>query len=431
MAVTDDLFEAFAAQADSDNNRSQNNQNFNSNYEEIAWTGCNLNEPVIFRAVGGPPDSKLDEFTAKRINIAWVIDDSGKRFKLLRYNTKEDPNYIINKIITRVTSPRWINQEKKFPILENSETAFIYNRVKKNGLTEADKRYKFDKGWEGHEVTIMNIIDRSRMDWHRANKHTVLLAKSVTEGQNGGEFVDEGISSYAINNKLAHLFRSYGSWEKYDIAITRTGKMESPYILINASNSPKEVQPESFQKFISNADGLTDEERSWERYDLEKLYHPTSPIKLYNRLKGFISMVDSRLGTDYFDELNELAEKEKKRLEEENALKEDLAPKGNQTVVEDTPWKVEEEEPVIDKPVEGVKPAIRSRVSAPTNITLPYGDTLSDDLKSKIKNIKHNEGESFYDVEWDLSNEELASCPTCGTVSPLAATQCPACGVHF
>ena len=282
--ISDELFESYAAEEEAAASKSYKSGDFESrDYEEVKWVGCDINKPTIFRAVGGPPNSNIDNTTAKIAVISWVIDDKGKKMKLVRPSMTENNNYIINRIISKVLSPKWVNQQRTYPVKD--EHPDIYNIITKNGLPETDSRYKMDKGWQGKEVIIMNVIDREDMEWHKANKHTKLLAKSITKGNNGVEFVDEGVSSYAVQSKLTHFFRSYGSWEKYDLAFIRTGKMENPYTIVNASKTPEEIASE-YRHFISEEKSLTSEEESWERYDLNKMYKPTSAIKLFNRLRN-------------------------------------------------------------------------------------------------------------------------------------------------
>ena len=61
---------------------------------------------------------------------------------------------------------------------------------------------------------------------------------------------------------------------------------------------------------------LTEEELSWERTDLDKIYPTTSYQKIYNRLKLFIQQVDAAFKTNFTDELEKLVEDEKVRFAE-------------------------------------------------------------------------------------------------------------------
>lgn len=410
LDFTDDAsFEEYARKAE---NAANKRGSAPREYEEIEWTGCEQGIPKIVRVIGAPPDSNLNNYSAKTVNISWVVGDDGKKFKLIRPSFSTDSNYIINRIISRVMATQWVNKTKVCPV----QTKFpeIYNIVKRNGLSDADKQAKFDKGWVGKEVLIMNVIDRSRMDWHRENKHTMLLAKSVVEGREGGTFVDEGISAYAVNNRLGHLFISYGSWEKYDLAFIRTGQVSNPYNIINATRTPEEI-PAEFRSYISSEPSLTEEERSWETYDLEKLFKVTSPIKILNRLKITIARIDAALGTSFLKDLEREVEIEKKKLEE-SQIQSYSSPSA-------------EIETVTEAPVSTPPTRSRTATAATTGrVTLPFESSLGD-LASHITSVKMKDDE--YEIEWDLPFEQLAACPYCKAVSPLEATQCPACGQQF
>ena len=427
--VSDALFESYAAEEEAAAARSAKTGSFEAReYEAIKWVGCELNKPTIFRAVGGPPNSKIDNTTARFVTISWIIDDNGKKMKLIRPSLSEDSGHIMNRIISRVLSPKWVNQQKTYPVKD--QCPYIYELVRKNGIPETDKRYKIDKGWQGKEVLIMNVIDRGDMEWHKANKHTKLLAKSVVPGQNGGEFVEEGVSAYAVHPKLIHLIRAYGSWEKYDIAMVRTGKMDNPYTIINATRTPEEVLPASYRQFISEENVLTGEEESWERYDLAKLYAPTSSIKIFNRLKNTIKKIDGALGTDFYKELKDLADAEKAKLEQEAEEKALQNPVVNTPITEVEEAPMEENIIIPSRIEEPVVPPMRERVAVQARPELPYEDTLSDENKALIKSVVKKDDGS-YDIVWSCGIDALAGCPTCKTPSPLTATRCPVCGMQF
>lgn len=410
--ITDDAFLNYADKVDDDAKRRNNSRSSSDfQYEDIKWVGCETGVPLIIRAVGGAPGSKLDDTTAKIVTIAWVKADDGKFIKLIRPSFQEDSNFIINRIISKVNSVKWSNGQKSFPVKENHPD--IYNLIEKNGYEEGDPKYNFDKGWKGKEVIIMNVIDRQDMEWHMENKHTKLLAKSVTIGTNGSEFVDEGVSSYSVNPTLAHLFRSYGSWEKYDLGFTRTGNRDLAYRIINATNSRFEIQPVELQKYISTENHLTQEEESWERYDLNKLYKVTTYSKLFNRLKNTILKIDVALGTDFLPELKELSERESK---EKAAEKENADSYTSPTIEEEI---VEE---VTVAPVRTRQPIS----AAPSENYVPY---IEDAIKGKLISVDKVNDE--WKVDWDYPIEQLAACPDCGFPSPLEAKVCPHCGAKF
>lgn len=439
--VNDDDFKRFAQQAEAEakaNNSNFGNASFQRDYEEIKWTGLKKNQWSIIRAVSGYPDSNLDNSTARTVTIAKIVDDNGKQMKVIRPSFSQDPNYILNKIISEVKKPTFVRipgqekAQKTFPVQEQHPE--IYAQIDKNGVSPADKRYMFDKGWVGQEVLIMNVIDRAQMDWHRENKHTMLLAKSVdTVGDR--TFVEEGISSFATANKLRHYLTSYGSWEKYDLGIKRTGQKDDAYVIVNATNAPVEID-EAYRGYISSTPGLTEEELSWERYDLAKLYRVTTHTKIYNRLKNTIKRIDEALGTHFLEELLKKVEEEKKLFSEiyasENSAETPVTAPVSQPIsipVQETP--IVQSAPAV-RPVAQTRPRVNPAAEPWT--LLPYGDKLPDYRKAQIKAVDLTASEPEKKIIWDLPAEELYNCPnlSCQVLAPLTdVPYCPICGMDF
>ena len=434
----DSMFEAYAKKAEQDKATKKNNGGFTKNYEEVKYTGLEPNVPKVLRFVGPLYGTGLDAYTARKVTIARIVDDEGKKFRVVRPSYDEDPDYILNKIISKVKKAVWVNKEKTYPVKDKYPE--IYNLIDKNGLTKDDKRALFDKGWVGKEVLIANVIDREQMDWHREHKHTMLLAKSVNVDANGNEWPDEGISWYSVESEFPQLFKYYKSWENYDIAITRTGSKEKAYIIDNATKNPERVDGPAAQ-YISMTDHLTDEEKSWERYDLDKLFRVTTATKIYNRLKKTIGRIDAALGTDFSIELKALVDKEKELFDEmynrgeetDDEVKEETGTFEDTDIPSFTP-----ETPVVETPVEA--PARRTAVSAAPWESLPYPDKISDELKAMVTSVEKGvyQGKEavkrpdlYYNIGWTRPKSQLATCPTCGSLSPLEATDCPVCGAHY
>lgn len=421
--TTNNIDDAFAQYAE-DQERAANSRGTNQSFhDDTKWTGMETGIPKIVRVVGGPPESKYTPGSCIKVTKARIKADDGKMIEVWKPSHLSDSDYILNKIINRVTRPSWQKtpdgkSEKIFPVQQDFPE--IFNTIEKNNLNQSDPQYRFDRGWKGTEVLIMNVIDRAQMDWHRKNKHTMLLAKSINEDSNGNEYVDKGVSAFAVQSRIGHLFKSYGSWEHYDIAFVKTGRKDNPYNIINATQSPLEVD-KAYQSLISTDTELTDEEKSWEQYDLSKKFAYTSATKLYNRLQHTIKKIDAALGTDFYDELRELAEKERKERADQ--------------MVSVNSYTSPVKEAVNETEFHQPDPPVRTR-EIPSSISeewknLPFGDTLSDDMKSKVKSVKKNLETNSYDIEWDMDSSNLCACPQCSAVAPYDVTQCPSCGLEF
>ena len=60
----------------------------------------------------------------------------------------------------------------------------------------------------------------------------------------------------------------------------------------------------------------------------------------------------------------------------------------------------------------------------------PYYDTLDDKFKKAITSMNRT-SEGWWKLKWNLSPDELARCPNCGTEAPWKVGKCPSCGMDF
>ena len=418
--VPDDAFLAFAQEKEKEAaSRSSGGAPRSRDFEQIQWTGLENNRMKIIRAVGGPPDSKLDDTTAKTVRIARIIGDNGKQFRCVFPDRGEDESHILWRIMARVNAVEWINDKKVFTI-ENKHPE-IFNIVSKNGLKKDDKRFRFEKGWQGRHVVIMNVIDREQMEWHKENKHTMLLSRNISVSNDGREFPEEGIPSYGFLGPLSILFKFYKSWQKYDIGILKTGQMQSPYHIINAGVNIVEV-PEDLQDLVRK-EALTEEEAGWERYDLEKLFGYTSYNKMYNRLKGTIAKIDATLGTQFLNEIKDAAEAEQAQWDRDN----------------NKPQEADDDEGVVDNGGgEGItaapaarRPVRTEKASTGFNTDLLKGwDKLTADEKEAIENVVVKNGK-VENIVYKDKDAVVYACPECSAPAPDSYTTCPNCGISF
>ena len=324
MPDVNDQFKQFAEQVAQDEADKANKRGgFTANYEKVKWTGLEQGKIKIIRALGGVPNSGDSPYTSRVVRIAYVIDDKGKRMKVVLPSQEKDPQYLMWRIVNRVMEPSWEKvgdkNVKSYPV--QSKHPDVFNIVAYNGLPESNVKRKYGlegKGWQGREFLLMNCIDRALTSWHKENKHSVLLSKKVTldTDKNGNpiEYVEEGVPSFGFINILASsLFRYYGDWKGYDIGVEKTGQQSTPLIVKNASKHLEEI-PESLKGLV--VDGpITKEESEYEMYDLDKLYGVTTYTKLFNRLRLTIAKIDLALGTRYSDELKSMADAEAKDRE--------------------------------------------------------------------------------------------------------------------
>ena len=396
-------------------------------YESIEWTGLEPGKDKVIRILGNPPGfGEAKPSDARVVIISRIVADDGKMIRVCRpsyeyfVNNGEAPEYFLDKVIRAAKGCRWING-KRVCLLQEKNPA-LYDKVDKNGFDPSDFRYKVDKGWAGRAVFLANVIDRGQMDTHRSTKHSMLLSKKISY-KGDKEYAEDGVPAYGFVDKLIPKVVAYGPWERYDLSVRKTGQMSNPYQVCVASRVPEEVQSD-VRQYIVTQNELTEEEASWERYDLNKLYATTSYTKLWNRLRDTIRAIDKELDTHFYEELKELAdkEKEKEKLESEEAeAKEEEEISEVATVTEAAPF--------------DINPAPRAPIKerrVPTRdidwSLLPHADLLSDSQKAMIKSVTKQEDGSIC-VDYD-TDETIYRCINGCSIDgiPESFTICPVCG---
>ncbi len=408
-------------------------------YETITWTGLEPGVDKVIRILGNPPGfGETKPSDARVVIISRIVADDGKMIRVCRpsyeyfVNNGDTPEYFLDKVIRTAKGSRWVNG-KKVCILQEKNPA-LYNKIDKNGFDPSDFKYKVDKGWAGRSTFLANVIDRSQMEAHRSSKHSMLLSKKVTY-KGDKEYAEDGVPAYGFVDKLIPKVVAYGPWEGYDFSVRKTGQMSNPYQVCVASRVPEEVQS-AMREYIVTQAGLTEEEASWERYDLDKLYATTSYTKLWNRLRETIKAIDNELDTHFYEELKQLADEEKKKLESETAE----AKTGTaEPEVTSAPVVMNEAESAFFDETPASKPeaapaprtSVKERRVPTSSINwdlLPHADLLSDSQKAMIKSVSKREDGSIY-VDYDTDEVIYRCVEGCGIDGiPESFTVCPVCG---
>lgn len=395
-------------------------------YESIEWTGLEPGKDKVIRILGNPPGfGEAKPSDARVVIISRIVADDGKMIRVCRpsyeyfVNNGEAPEYFLDKVIRAAKGCRWING-KRVCLLQEKNPA-LYDKVDKNGFDPSDFRYKVDKGWAGRAVFLANVIDRGQMDTHRSTKHSMLLSKKISY-KGDKEYAEDGVPAYGFVDKLIPKVVAYGPWEGYDLSVRKTGQMSNPYQVCVASRVPEEVQSD-VRQYIVTQNELTEEEASWERYDLNKLYATTSYTKLWNRLRDTIRAIDKELDTHFYEELKELAdkEKEKEKLESEEAEAKEEEISEVATVTEAAPFDIN---PAPKAPIKERRVPTRDIDWS----LLPHADLLSDSQKAIIKSVTKQEDGSIC-VDYD-TDETIYRCIDGCSIDgiPESFTICPVCG---
>jgi len=217
-----------------------------------------------------------------------------------------------------ILKKEWIpdpeNKDKKISkLIHQGSHPELVDRFLTNGFNHNISKNKFDRGWKPQRVVVANVIDRSMMDEHREHKHSFLLSKNVNFYE-GNAFYDIGIPSYGFVEQVLDVISIYGGLTSYDLLIERTGEKGTPWKVRNGSRYIEEV-PEKLRGFVKESEGLTEEEKSWELYDIESMYKPSSYRKWFSKIKVLAKQVDLAFNTHFHEELEEKANKEKEEYE--------------------------------------------------------------------------------------------------------------------
>lgn len=479
--VDDDVFSAFVAKAtaDEENSKKSTGNSFTREYEDVKWVGLEDNQFKVIRIVGAPPASMTGRANsptdAQEIYFSTILDDNNKKMQLKLPPHAEDlaHEHIMWRIINAVKEVDWRKNEatgKKEKYFKYEGKYPWFDRVHHGGFDPKNDEflYKINKGWQGQEVVIMNVIDRED-NWCVENKHTKLLSKKVSLSKDGtAEFPAVGVPSYGFISQLANLVGRYRSWENYDLAIRRTGQMQSPYeikpatIFAKAGLAEVEIGADKVP-FVSRNETLTEEEKTWKRYEISKLYAPTTYTKILNHLGNTIKAIDADLRRNFYEELQGLAEKEKKEFEEKYGTQSSAAPTETVEAPAVTPSFTTLNEsapatPVVETPV--TAPVVESATVASPVTPSPVARTITNPVVAaalsaeKIallhgwKDLTQEERDQIVDVEVDpVENKVLSvkysenSATTvkcidaqgagCGLFSPSDFLHCPVCGASY
>ena len=487
--ASNDAFAAFVKKSEEEEAKLQAKSSGNGGksftYETQQWVGLDQGQAHILRLVGNPPESltpgfKAGPYDAHEIYFETIKDDNGDRMQLRLPCHAEDINdeHIMWRIINKVKEVDWVDdpanpgKRKRIP---KHEKTLVYDKITHGGFNPADPKeadsYRYSKGWSGQQVTIMNVIDRED-DWCKINKHTKLLSKKVSY-KDGVAYPTVGVPSYGFLSTLKKLVKVYGSWENYDVQVVKTGQMNTPYEVKNASYYKSVGVPEIDQsklEYISLDQSLTAEEKAYERYDIAKFYSPTSYKNLKERLGKTIQEVDSTFNTHFYQELVSLAEKEeaeRKAAQEEEAAN-NPAPAAQTAapvytavsdpapIVESTPayqpapvQQPAQVAPVAEpakvaEPVKVAEPATPAQPAVATRSTVNIGTLapnkiaalkgwmkLTEAQKAQIKDVVLDANGAVTNVIYTENAAPQCNCNNCMMPSPQDFLSCPVCGADF
>jgi hypothetical protein len=412
-----DMFKQAKEKMDAEKTAKENR--FVSDYERPEYTALELKKLKVLRFIGDPLIVRSKPTDPKKVLNSRVVDDKGKTFFV---NWSEDRNWILWQVYNTVMAYKW-NQEKGVKdFLYAEQFPNLFKRIRWNNK----ENNAYEKGWEPTTHVVMNCLDRSDMDWHKEHKHYKLLSKKASVGVNAqGEevtYYETGIPSGCYESIIKTVVEENGVWENFDIAIRKED--DKPFYSIYSAMDSRKIASELSVKM--STEPLTEEELSWELYDLDKQFKVTSYTALLNHLGSFIKEVDACFKKDFFEQLTKLSEDEKAKWAAERA---------------DKPVEAEAAPTVTEEP----KLRVRTPVAETTKLDFfesakAAGWKMVDELKSEFGNQIANitigpDGKDTItyldEAGIQVSMEETIDCAECGLPNVESIPYCPKCGTKY
>ena len=424
------------------------------------WVGIQKTKEIVGRIIGNPHEMRKNSWDVKIIlysgwlndsktgfvKIIWPMIESGEKFL-------PDPEWILTKLYNKVTDGNWaeytddmVNGDDIVKKVDGKivrkkggkELNVYWNHIhsnkncfqrlqKQNNIRATDT---FPRSVFPGPRVIMNWIDRHD-DWCKENKHTKLLTAKkfpyTFENDEGEEqtiyYIDRGIPFSLYQKIWENVVETRGHW---DLDLVLKLGSDKNYIVRDALE--EKISEESKKFAVSTP--LTEEEKIYEKYDLDAIFKSTSYVTLRNNLLGLFKLVDSELNTTFTEELEELAfeeAKEKSELSEEESKIYDVP---DNTLNETNKEKLKTQEEEVTRTPRETKPEVRTETNVEQLLeSLNNWKTLDKlDKSDMIKNIEKVDENN--NIIWK-SDANLLPCDNCEKLLPNTVLSCPYCGTHF
>lgn len=449
MSEMQDMFKNMAKKTNKQLKEKAENKGTFTSFDPIEWTGyedkgtskaIRMVSPMI---VTNSEDLSIrdnkgtiinDKYSARIVKHCEIIGDDLKKFHAYVPSKEEEPQHFYWRLMDTVLKRTWVdkpNSDKKEAVYVHQKShPELVDRFLTNGYNFNKSSYQFDKGWKSTDKLFMNVIDRARVDEHKENKKYFLLSERANVVEDKVYF-DRGIKSYTTYPDFLKLQSTYGAFNTFDMLITRIGTKDKAYEIYNASRLKEggllENIPEDLVDFISNDIELTEEEKSWEAYDLESITRPTSALKWFNRIKVLVKEVDGALHTHFYEELEKRAEEEKIVFEALRKEKEESEPSTSSSETTTTP---------TSEPSTRRGSAVESTSELTWDMLEAQGfkgkEFFTPEVKGMIKDTLDDKGNVIWNIDSSISNP-LCTNTDCSQNSPeMSEVQgCIKCGTKF
>lgn len=443
--------------------RQGGNYEFGETFFDAKKMNLKTGEESVFRIVGKPYEVRSEPTDTKLVFHSRIVNDKGRYSHIIWPTTTNDEglpeldrDWVMFQVLQKVTegSYRDLSEDERAERVDKAKSIKVYSHEGTKSFEWVNgnkaKNNKYPPKFGPKKRVIMNVIDRHD-DWCKENKKTKLaftgLGYGKAEDGSDIEFInDVGIPLTAYNAIMESVVAFTKHWD-LDIVMKRTKDVNNAYEIRDISE--KKISKRAQE--IGTDAPLTDEEKEYEKWDIDYLFRPTSYSKLLRVFGGKLKLVDAELGTDFHALVKAKAEQEKKELEA-NKEKEESTSSKKEDVQKETEPEVSEE--VDEEDIESEEPLAtsrreRSRASEseeevkdkdPMDFIkqLPNYDKLDEidlqDVQEHIKDVKDGV------PVWSDTGLQLLKCDNkdchwpdtdVRTSWPNSVLHCAVCGVEY
>jgi len=298
-------------------------------YEDIEIVGLIAHKEIVGRIIGNPVEQRKNATDPKLVLQSSIVKPDKKGYIKINWPIVEksgkylpDPTWILTKFYDAVNAGKWVKfadgilKDEKGNVYppdhlnakgKNGEWVKSNTRTKIFEEVETNCKIgeKFPKAFYPSKRVVCNWIDRHDT-WCKETKHSkILSAKKApfdilqADGSNKViYFTDTGIPS-TLYDKIFEHCSAVGTMD-IDLVIT---KIEKDYKVFDITDFPKYISEAS--NTIGVKTRISEEEKQYTLYDLDKLYKVSSYRKLKKHLTPLFKLCDVELGTSFEKELEE------------------------------------------------------------------------------------------------------------------------------
>lgn len=322
----------------------KNNSGWTADYEDVEVVGLVANKEIVGRIIGNPLEAREKSTDAKLVLQSKIVKSDKKGYIKINWPIKEvkgkyvpDPEWILTRFYDKVNAGRWVkfsegilkdDKGNVYPpdyldakgkngkwVKENTHTK-VFEEIEANSKIGE----KYPPSFYPSKRIVFNWIDRHD-NWCVENKHSKILSakKAPFEAvQADGTkktiyFTDTGIPA-SLYDKIFEYCSAVGTMD-IDLVIT---KIEKDYKVFDSTDFPKFITEASHKLGVKTK--LSEEEKAYELYDLDKLYKISSYRKIKKNLLSLFKLCDAELGTSFEKELEELCKIEEETTKAEKEV---------------------------------------------------------------------------------------------------------------